>query len=72
MCSFTEVFEAVAIRVSLSISLLQMGISWLFKLHRHPVGGGILGDDMGLGKTIQVSFIVNAMQVAVVVVVLLL
>ncbi len=38
----------------------QEGISWLWGLHQHGVGG-ILGDEMGLGKTIQV-FNVNSVN----------
>ncbi|KAM7537439.1 hypothetical protein Aperf_G00000064025 [Anoplocephala perfoliata] len=35
------------------------GVSWLWGLHRHGVGG-ILGDEMGLGKSIQIiSFLAS-------------
>lgn len=35
------------------------GVSWLWGLHRHGVGG-ILGDEMGLGKSVQiVSFLAS-------------
>ena len=31
----------------------KAGVQWMATLHRHRIGGGILGDDMGLGKTFQ-------------------
>jgi SNF2 family DNA or RNA helicase len=27
----------------------KAGVRWLYGLHYHPSGGGVLGDDMGLG-----------------------
>jgi len=39
----------------------QLGVAWLWHLHRHELGG-ILADEMGLGKTLQALCLLTALE----------
>ncbi len=39
----------------------QIGVAWLWHLHRHGLGG-ILADEMGLGKTLQAIALLSALH----------
>ena len=41
----------------------QIGVAWLWHLHRHGLGG-ILADEMGLGKTLQAIALLAALRAA--------